>query len=854
VDLDSAVDGIQTFSGNKTFSDDVTFDGITTFNANTTITGTLDVYKTTGLGRLEFTYGSNANIIIGDDITANSIDVNLNNTIENVFIGLGAGEDFVQGNGNNFIGFYAGKQDNPSGSDYAYFNNIIGYYAAQSLTSGSYNQGMGEGAINSLTSGDRNIAIGNYAGFAVTTGDHNILLGDSANVTNGSDSYNVVIGKDITVDGNNNLAIGINGEKLITGVKDGSVDLYHNNLKKFETTADGVTVTGDLDISGKIIAYSNGNLAIGPNGGTNPKVFFNNNGTATFENTVIADGTSLLNDRFVVRTINDKKLTVIGDGTVDIGGTPGTAPNIRLNADGSATFGQASNSTNNNGILLGADVGQFNLYTTRYSTDAFQILNTSGSGTNVAVRFDGDGDATFAGTIDATGFTISGSPIQTAVATTSSVGTVQPDGTTIGIDANGVISVTGGGDPFTANGFKFGVNEATGPAATLGEFRQISGKPYFYDGTAWQEFILGSTQQVTIPAETAWDQVLIRSTFDSDFDDVKFGAVGNVNYSTAVVDATLVGAPVKVGTNSLKSNGDGVLYPHRSDYDFTGTWTIEFWIYFDSDGGLSSGTNNGEQEIVSKANATFDAGSWAIITTKDQYANRSWRFKYHDVVAQQTYYKTIVNVAGVSWNPKYNQEWVHVAFTHESDGTLHVYENGLESSSTYAGQVTVNDIDNNSHDIMFGGGPLTRSNMFDGFIDDLRVTKDVRYTGNGTFNTLSFNPPTTQHPISGTTTTFTPPPTSKAGEITLGATPTWTGTAGVTVTQQSSGNYRMTFTNPFTNATDYYVFTNHMDYIGGQVVFVKTTRSNTHIDFVVYREGDGANVDTGSIAVQVIAH
>jgi hypothetical protein len=45
-----------------------------------------------------------------------------------------------------------------------------------------------------------------------------------------------------------------------------------------------------------------------------------------------------------------------------------------------------------------------------------------------------------------------------------------------------------------------------------------------------------------------------------------------------------------------------------------------------------------------------------------------------------------------------------------------------------------------------------------------------------------------------------------------------------------------------------------MDYGGGQVVFVKTTRSNTHIDFLVYREGDGANVDTGSIAVQVIAH
>ena len=68
----------------------------------------------------------------------------------------------------------------------------------------------------------------------------------------------------------------------------------------------------------------------------------------------------------------------------------------------SASFGQASNSTNNNGILLGSNVGQLNLYTTRYNTDCFQILNTSGSGTNVAVRFDGDGSATFAGTVQAT--------------------------------------------------------------------------------------------------------------------------------------------------------------------------------------------------------------------------------------------------------------------------------------------------------------------------------------------------------------------------------------------------------------------------------------------------------------------
>ena len=531
------------------------------------------------------------------------------------------------------------------------------------------------------------------------------------------------------------------------------------------------------------------------------------------------------------------------DGTLEIGGNS--------TFDGAVIHGQLTAGGTGGNYFSNGEVAAYGPST---SANLWRGWNASGGSNVLTSSISADGDATFAGTIDAAGITVSGSPIQTAVATTSSVGTVQPDGTTISIDGSGVISVAGGGDPFTADGFKFGVNESSGPAATQGEIRQISGRPHFYDGSAWQEFILGSTQQVTIPAETDWDQVLIRSTFDSDFNDVKFSAVGTTNYFGGITNSTLVAAPFKMGTKSMKSSGDGVLYPHRSDYDFTGTWTIEFWIYFDSDGGLSSGVNSGQQEIVAKANVGFDAGSWAIITTKDQYANRAWKFKYHDVSTDTVEYEFFYNAAGTVWNSKYNQEWVHVAFTRESDGTIHLYQDGEESGNTYVGQSTANDINNNGHDIMFGGGPNTSTNPFDGFIDDLRVTKDVRYTSNGQTGNLNFNPPTTAHPISGTTTTFTPPPTSKAGEITLGATPTWTGTAGVTVSQQGSGNYRMSFTNPFTNATDYYVIANTLDISGTSTVAI--SRSAGHVDFDVVSgvTSGGSPANSGSIAVQVIAH
>ena len=405
-------------------------------------------------------------------------------------------------------------------------------------------------------------------------------------------------------------------------------------------------------------------------------------------------------------------------------------------------------------------------------------------------------------------------------------------------------------DIVTANGFKFRTNPSSPPAGTLGELRQINGKPYFYDGTTWQEFIFANAAVTTIPAETDWDQVLIRSNFDNDANDFKFSATGDLQHYSGIIPATLTASPSVFGTNSLRCTGNGVKYTHRSEYDFTGTWTIEFWIYFDSAGGVTSGTNNGEQQIVSKCNAGESAGSWSISTASDAFGNRSWRFKYNDVATNVTDYVFLENIAGVSWSPKYLNTWVHVAFTRDSNGALHLYTNGFESDSTKFGSTYVNDIDNNSYDICIGGGQATSTNTFDGYIDDLRITKDVRYVSEGQSQTQVFTPPTSAHPVSGSTTTFTPPPTSKAGEIALGASPTWTGTLGVTVTQQSSGNYRMSFTNPFANASDYYVIANHLD--GSGPVDLVSVRSAGHVDFAVTQSG--SNVDTGSISVQVIAH
>ena len=619
-------------------------------------------------------------------------------------------------------------------------------------------------------------------------------------------------------------------ELYATFLKDGPVELYYDGAKKFGTNLTGATVLGNLEINDEIHSAS-GLITLKVADEITP---------GNMITAAIFGGAIYAPYGFQSHNANEEAISETS-----------TTSGINVTSGGQIYISTGGSSALWKGKQTGA-------------TTVTSEINAQGN-----ARFDGTlnigGDATFAGTVDAAAFTISGTPFTGAnVATTSSTGTVQPDGTTIAIDGNGVISVAGGGDPFTANGFKFGVNEGSGPAATLGELRQIGGKPHFYDGSVWQEFILGSTQATTIPAETAWDKVVLRVPFDSDFNDVKFGDTGVAQSSSgSPASPILVSTPAKYGANVLKSVGNGVKYTHRSEYDFTGEFTLEFWIYVDSAPTGSISTDR--HVVVSKsasvlANSTntsspgTSGGGWQL-QYQNVSANTAWVLDYHDIGIDGNVNQTLALDSATVWNNIHVGKWVHIALVKESDGKLHFYRNGAESSYTYLDAIDGNDLTNTSQDLVFGGAQTSSASQNpDVFIDDIRLTTDVRYTSIGSVNNAAFTPPASAHPISGTTTTYTPPATSKAGEITLGATPTWTGTAGVTVTQQSSGNYRLTFTSPFTNATDYYVFTNHMDYIGGQVVFVKTTRSNTHIDFLVYREGDGANVDTGSIAVQVIAH
>ena len=132
-----------------------------------------------------------------------------------------------------------------------------------------------------------------------------------------------------------------------------SVDLHFNNTKKFETTADGVDITGDMDVSGHITGSTM----------TNASAIGATHLTGSFTGSFVGDASGLVNlsAAAISNVANDgadRVLTMDGDGT-------GTAE---------------ANLTFNGTILSGslATTGSFGkVEATNLSGDGSQLSNVS---------------------------------------------------------------------------------------------------------------------------------------------------------------------------------------------------------------------------------------------------------------------------------------------------------------------------------------------------------------------------------------------------------------------------------------------------------------------------------------------
>ncbi len=139
----------------------------------------------------------------------------------------------------------------------------------------------------------KNIVFGNSSGasddrlaFGAST-DLEIYHDATDSIIDNSTGALKILGDDIQVKN------GANNETSAKFIADGAVELYHNNVKKIETTADGVDIVGDISLTGgsgwRIHVDGNNELVFSYGSATVAKI--GTNGAITSENDVTAFGT-----------------------------------------------------------------------------------------------------------------------------------------------------------------------------------------------------------------------------------------------------------------------------------------------------------------------------------------------------------------------------------------------------------------------------------------------------------------------------------------------------------------------------------------------------------------------------------
>jgi len=591
-----------------------------------------------------------------------------------------------------------------------------------------------------------------------------------------------------------------------------------------------LTVSGDAKVSGVVTATSFvGNLTGDVTGGA----------TQVFISTTTSN--SITNTSWLVPFVDgsggsNKPLYITGAGWGLRWFNPSKALFVTnsTDADQSADPGAGKVIIRPNDVTIGANVkidGSSGIITaTTLEGNATGLTGTPDLNVGIvtAVSFVGSGTAL-------TGVSVGSTDYVTGIAITMATGNFSGN-----VSIGGTTSIEGGVTLVTNN------STVAGTIGTTGEIKQIGGVPFYYDGSAWREFVLSTGVSTTQTADTSWDNVILRSTYDTDFYDSKF----EVHPILTGAGATTVSSPVKIGTKSFRNNGStgaGISYAYRSEYDFTGPWTIEFWIYHDA-------TPSDYQTLVSQWSMTDTSNNWTfgIIPAS---TNIYW---YWSNEAKSTN-QYVGYVPTATFNSTYLNKWVHYALVRESDnGSIHFYINGVESSSTITDQVIDNDITSTNGAGLYIGGiesdiintfSWNNSGSIDASFDDIRISTVARYTSVGVATTATFTPSTTALETTGTLTNAYTPPGNKRGVITLGATPSWKGTPGCTVSQQSSGNYRVSFATSYISNLDYSVLSQATDQ--GYASYVGIARSTEHVDISVNRQSNDAAVDTGYLTVQI---
>lgn len=500
-----------------------------------------------------------------------------------------------------------------------------------------------------------------------------------------------------------NIAIYINGTRSANTARSGTPD-SSTNILYFGTTLYGTTANTQIYFTGYIsnarvvrnsVVYSGATISVP----TAPLTAITNTSLLTCQS-----------NRFIDNSSNN--FTITRNGDVSVQRFSPFAPSA---AYSTATIGGSGYFDGTGDYLTAANNAAFDFGSSNFTVEAFIYLTG-----NASQNPDGNRVATICACMfdasPATGWhltlvgnsTTTGTSIEfaswvgsTAYSFSASVTVTQNTWNHIAVVRNGSnLSIYLNGTSVLSTTISVSVNSG-GNAFDVGSMQQGTAPKYYHyfpgyisnlrvvKGTAvYTGNFTPPTAPITAITNTS---LLLNFTNASIFDNAMMAdleTVGNAQISTSVK---------KYGTGSLAFDGSGDSIQTQTSYGFvfgTGDFTVEFWLYFSTLGGNVDIVNGSSFSLYLKNGDPY----YNVITL---YANGADRI-----------FSSAVQ----------NQTWMHVALT-RSNSSVRLFINGVQSGNTYT------DNTNYSSLTSFTIG----SSVFNGYIDDLRITKGVaRYTGNFT--------------------------------------------------------------------------------------------------------------------------
>jgi hypothetical protein len=152
--------------------------------------------------------------------------------------------------------------------------------------------------------------------------------------------------------------------------------------------------------------------------------------------------------------------------------------------------------------------------------------------------------------------------------------------------------------------------------------------------------------------------------------------------------------------------GDRLIVPSSTDFDFgTGNFTIEMWV-----------------------NITDVASTWEAIISRAYGVAGGWRLYKNQNNNQLRWYHNTTSIVLTTGSTLANDTWSHIAVVRNS-GTLTIYIDGVNRGSA----ADTNNYNPGVYALEIGEGVVSSAFPYQGYIDDLRITKGVaRYTANFT--------------------------------------------------------------------------------------------------------------------------